>query len=830
MNVERIERNLAEPAPNAPFEKMQNKLSLTSKKIRSMFMSIFLHQGFLLIFIGFLLGRALILGEITPFALPFFAAVYLLKAKRAGLTFLALIIGAATISFISALYITAGMILFMLSFKLVRKLGYDTLKLLPFLVLGSVFIAKSTILYLSTEIMLYDWMMIGVEAGLGFILTMIFLQSIPLLTMKKKKQTFKTEEIICLIILLASVLTGTIGWTYYDMSMEHIFSRYLVLIFAFVAGATVGATVGVVTGLILSLATVTSLYQMSLLAFAGLLGGLLKEGRKIGVSVGLLLGTLLIGIYGDGFQHLFPTLMESLVAIALFLLTPQRAISSLAKHIPGTTEHAQEQQQYMRKIRDVTANRVEQFSHVFEALSSSFSKLHVDQETEDRGKDIFLSNVTEKTCQNCFKKEQCWSKNFDTTYQHMSDLMDAMEDGSLITNIKLQKEFERHCSKADKVKHAISQELLHFQASEKLKRQLKESRRLVADQLRGVSQVMDDFAKEIQRERENHYAQEEQILEALQAFGIEIDHVEIYSLEQGNVDIEMTIPYCSETGEAEKLIAPMLSDILQENIMVKKEDSSPYSDGYSHVSFGSAKAFVIETGVAHAAKGGGFISGDSYSTIELGLGKYAIAISDGMGNGERAHFESNETLKLLQKILQSGIEEKVAIKSVNSVLALRTTDEIFTTLDLAMIDLQDGSAKFLKVGSTPSFIKRSDRVMKVEASNLPMGIIQEFDVDVVSEQLKAGDLLIMMSDGIFEGPRHVENYEMWMKRKISEIESDSPQEIADILMEEVIRTRSGQIQDDMTVIVAKVVRNTPKWAAIPAYHYITKTEGMKVAF
>ena len=68
-----------------------------------------------------------------------------------------------------------------------------------------------------------------------------------------------------------------------------------------------------------------------------------------------------------------------------------------------------------------------------------------------------------------------------------------------------------------------------------------------------------------------------------------------------------------------------------------------------------------------------------------------------MGNGERAHIESQETLQLLQKILQSGIEEKVAIKSVNSVLSLRTTDEIFSTLDLAMIDLQNAKTRFLKI-------------------------------------------------------------------------------------------------------------------------------------
>ena len=86
----------------------------------------------------------------------------------------------------------------------------------------------------------------------------------------------------------------------------------------------------------------------------------------------------------------------------------------------------------------------------------------------------------------------------------------------------------------------FGQELTFFQANQKLKKQVQESRKLVADQLLGVSEVMDNFAKEIQRERENHHKQEEQIMEAIQAFGIHIEHVEIYSLEQGNVDIEMS--------------------------------------------------------------------------------------------------------------------------------------------------------------------------------------------------------------------------------------------------------------------------------------------------
>jgi stage II sporulation protein E len=820
--MEKVERNFIEPLGEVNFNKPGLDLSKGLNKFQFWMEGFFLKKGILLLLIGFLLGRALIIAQLTPFSLPFFAAVYFIRRDKAPLALIGAVAGAATISVTNAVYVFGTSFLFMLALRTARKWVKNELKVLPFFVFFSLLSGKLLeSLVISEAITLYHGMMAGVEASLGFILTLIFIQSLPLLSASKSRQTLKTEEIVCLIIMLASVMTGTIGWTVYGLSVEHMMSRYLVLLFAFVGGATVGSTVGVVTGLIFSLANVTSFYHMSLLAFSGLLGGLLKEGKKFGVACGLLIATLLIGMYGEGNTDILKTVMETGVAIFLFLLTPQALLTRLAKHIPGTSEYAAEQQQYMRKMRDVTAQRVAQFSSVFQALSKSFSSYDEASEWEDeegRELDYFLSNVTEKTCQTCFKKEHCWAKNFDKTYAYMTEIMNETDYNNEIP-AKLSRDWEKHCTRSKKVIETIRQELTFYHANQKLKRQVQESRRLVADQLLGVSEVMGDFAKEIQRERENHHKQEELILEALQEFGIQIEQVEIYSLEQRNVDIDMTIPFCQGHGECEKLIAPMLSDILEESIVVSSEECAAFPNGNCHVTFRSAKAFVVDTGIAHAAKGGGFISGDSFSTIELGCGKYAIAISDGMGNGERAHIESKETLELLQKILQSGIKEKVAIKSVNSVLSLRTTDEIFSTLDLAMIDLQNASTEFLKIGSIPSFIKRGNKILKVEASNLPMGILQEFEVDVVSEQLKAGDLLIMMSDGVFEGPKHVENLDLWMKRKISEIKTEDPQDMADLIMEEVIRSSSGYIDDDMTVVVAKIKHNTPKWASIPVNYY-----------
>ncbi|MCA1057274.1 stage II sporulation protein E [Rossellomorea aquimaris] len=815
----KVNQTIIEPVQNVDIEHTRMELSKGIKSVYSKLEWLFVQKGVALFIIGFLLGRALILSHLTPFALPFFASVYLVRREKSPIALLGLLAGAVTLSFYSISYTFASTIIFLLVFRMTQKYHKNELKYVAFYVLFTVLGVKLTFNYIQQDqiLTIYNGVMAMIEASLAFLLTYIFIQSVPLVTVQRRRKSLKTEEVVSVIILLASIMTGTIGWAVYGLSIEHILSRYLVLLFSFVAGATIGSTVGVVTGLIFSLASVASFFQMSLLAFSGLLGGLMKEGKKFGAAIGLLIATLLMGMYGDNDTVLTQTLYESGVAILLLFLTPQSLALQIAKHIPGTPEYQQEQQGYMRRVRDVTASRVTQFSSVFQALSNSFQQIEEQMvEEEDKEFDYFLSNVTEKTCQTCFKKDQCWSRNFDKTYNLMKDVMNEFDQGKIPLNPRLHRELDKHCTKEKKLQDTIYQELTFYQANLKLKKQVKESRKLVADQLLGVSEVMSNFAKEIQRERENHYIQEEQIHASINEFGIEIENIEIYNLEQGHVDIDMTIPYCGGHGQGEKLIAPMLSDILGENIVVYKEDCAQFPNGHCQLTFKSAKKFVVDTGVSHAAKGGGLVSGDSFSMIELGAGKFAVAISDGMGNGERAHYESNETLRLLKKILESGIEEEVAIKSVNSILSLRTNDEIFSTLDLAMIDLQNASSKFLKIGSTPSFIKRGDKVMKIEASNLPMGMLQQdFDVDVVSEQLKAGDLLIMMSDGAFEGPKHVENYDLWMKRKVKDLETDDPQEVADILMEEVIRTSSGLIDDDMTILVSKIKHNIPKWSSIP---------------
>ncbi|GED72023.1 stage II sporulation protein E [Brevibacillus reuszeri] len=775
---------------------------------------------------GFLLGRALILEELTPFVIPYFIVMFYIRRDCILTTGFALILGAFTQSVPVGLQTILSVVLSLVVCRIMERTRRKDFSRTPILVVVTVFISHLLYAALTNQVNTYELVMVAVEAVLGFVLTLIFIQSLSIIHLAKPYEPLKNEEIVSLVILLASLMTGTVDWMVEGISMEHVLSRYLLLVFAFVGGGTIGAAVGVVTGLILSLANVSALLQINLLAFSGLLAGLLKEGGKVGVSAGLLIGSAILAIYGGAEETLYFSLVETSISIALFILTPAALWKKVARFIPGTPENLQSHQEYMRRVRDVTAGKIQQFSDLFTQLSHSFA-LTADRDEIEEQADAFLSRVTEFTCQKCWKKEQCWEKDMQATYEGMRFLMDKVYENGTLAGVTPPRDWERKCVKTEKVMTVIEQEYDRQQSFDQLKKQVKESRKLVADQLSGVSRVMSDFAREIQREGMELSLQEKQVSKALEGLGLSVRRVDIHSLEEGKVDIEISQPTCYGRDECAKIVAPMLTEILGENIVVRQRHCEAQKDGSCTMCLASAKTFEIDIGVAGAAKDGKLLSGDSFRTMDLGNGKMALAISDGMGNGERASLESQSALDMLQQLLRSGMDEKISIKTVNSVLALRSTEEMFATVDLALIDLQTAHTRFIKIGSTPSFVKRSHDVITITANNLPVGILDEIEVDVVSRMLKPGDLLIMMSDGIYEAPRHIENRQVWMKRIISELETDDPQEVADLLLEKVIRQHSGKIVDDMTVLVARIDRFVPQWAAIQV-HGMPKLERPRI--
>ncbi len=771
---------------------------------------------FLLIALGFLLGRAVILETLMPFAIAYFAVIYFMRRDIYPWIAISLVAGGWFAVDPAPMWIAMEIAVLFLLLKGLEAYEKAELSTAPILVFASMLLVQMFKVFIGSELGWYKFMMVAVEAGLGFVLTLVFIQAIPVLTMTKKSASLKNEEIICLMILLASVMTGAVGWIVYGLSAEHVMSRYMLLLFALAGGAPLGASVGVVAGLILSLADFGAVVQMSLLAFAGLLAGLLREGGKMAAAFGMLLGTSILSIYVGSQADVMSSTWESVAAATLLLLTPRSLIRMISRYVPGTSEHVKSQHEYAKRVREVTAQRVSQFSQVFQQLSLSFGSLGgsaAPAANKEEEINHFMNAVAERSCASCHRQKACWDDKFFHTFKMMSEMMTAVEEENIPSGKEMPRTWSSHCVKSSQVLLDMRREYDLFQNNRHWKKQIHDSRQLVADQLKGVSQVMEDLAKEIKREGQTLHLQEEQIREAVEGLGLSIQGVDIISLEEGNVEIEVYHTFERGYDECRKIIAPLLSDILGEHIAVKAEHDSDKNGEPALVTFGSAKQYEVETGIAGAAKGGELLSGDSFSLVDIGNGKFAVAISDGMGNGERARQESSAALSILQQLLQSGIDEQLAVKSVNSVLLLRSSDEVFATVDLAIVDLYTAQTTFMKIGSTPSFIKRGKEVIPVTAHNLPIGILQDIDVDFVSMQLLPGDTLIMMSDGIYDAPGHTVNKELWMKRVIGEMATDDPQEMADTLLERVIRYHNGEIVDDMTVVVSRIDKHLPEWTS-----------------
>src|SRR5690606_10021999 len=112
----------------------------------------------------------------------------------------------------------------------------------------------------------------------------------------------------------------------------------------------------------------------------------------------------------------------------------------------------------------------------------------------------FMNEIAAKSCQKCYKRKACWDDKFYRTYKFMSDMMGAVEDNPAISREHIRGEWRQACVKSEQVLQLMKHQYEMYKHDLHWKKQIYDSRKLVADQLFGVSQVMSDLAKEIKRE------------------------------------------------------------------------------------------------------------------------------------------------------------------------------------------------------------------------------------------------------------------------------------------------------------------------------------------
>ena len=257
-------------------------------------------------------------------------------------------------------------------------------------------------------------------------------------------------------------------------------------------------------------------------------------------------------------------------------------------------------------------------------------------------------------------------------------------------------------------------------------------------------------------------------------------------------------------AEGRDLVSLQLSGLSQ----ILHELACEVRDGRQAAGRKPGAGFHVELGIAQATKNDQDVSGDYYSYLELRDGRQVFILSDGMGSGGKACQESRATVQLVEQLLLAGFRSQPVIRTVNTILQLRSREESFATLDILQIDTCQGKAEFLKIGAAPSFLCAHNQVREIRTPSVPLGILNEVEIKHVPVDLEDDTLLVMVSDGIFEVRPFKPD---WLKKYLSGKLPKHPQVLADQIIHYARAADTRQeIRDDITVLVCRARRLTPR--------------------
>lgn len=145
------------------------------------------------------------------------------------------------------------------------------------------------------------------------------------------------------------------------------------------------------------------------------------------------------------------------------------------------------------------------------------------------------------------------------------------------------------------------------------------------------------------------------------------------------------------------------------------------------------------------------VCGDTLRVFEGKDGMFYALLCDGMGSGKSAAMTSGSCAIFLEQTLRAGISVQTALRMLNHYLRSRSgqdDEECSSTVDLFILDLYTGKARFIKSGAAPSFLLRGGRLYRISSHSIPIGILQAIDAQVIPFDIQPGDHILLMSDGI----------------------------------------------------------------------------------
>ncbi len=754
---------------------------------------------------AFLLGRISLMGGLMPFGIALYAATLGLNLSRI-LIALAIIAGMLTSGATVQIYTAAVSMLLFNAMNIPFKKSVSSSLRTAITAFAGVLIPEILITYLQ-GFLLYDILKSLLNGFLIFALVFVFKNVLDVMGSTSKRHVLTNEEVLSIAIACALSIGGLGTWALLGISLRNILCILVILVFSYRTGAGNGAAIGVIVGTVISISSNSSPVMVSSYAFCGLLSGILRKMGKVGSCLGVLMGNAVLTFYTNGSTEVLIYLYEIIVAIILFMLIPNKVTDIVVNKFNKALADRGDKKGYSMRIKELTVEKLNKFSKAFGEMAKTFDEISETRSiTEKHDITAIFDRVADRVCKDCSLCSHCWEQNFCNTYQILFKIVEKLDCKGWIEQQDIPQYFLDRCERVDDFVKAVNYTYELFKVDMVWRSRISESRGLVSQQMRSMSTIIANLAVELNTNIIFKEDIENNILLELTKKGLRNVEAVVYENKNGNYEIALSYKGCGGKRSCIGCVEKAVSNVIGYKMVKNGSDCglNTKTDMCS-IKLVKEEIFKIVTGVARVAKDEKHVSGDNYTFLNSGDGKYIAALSDGMGTGHKACLQSKATVNLIEQFMESGFDKDTTVKLINSILVLKSNDETFATIDISVVDLYDGEVEFVKVGAAPTFIKREDYVETIRAASLPAGILSNVELELIHKNVNSGEYIIMVSDGIVDSFKSSDDSITEVQNVISQMTSKNPQKIADDLMEEALsRCKDKEPIDDMMVMVSKI--------------------------
>lgn len=601
------------------------------------------------------------------------------------------------------------------------------------------------------------------------------------------------KETTALSFFAAVLLLSLSKYGILELSIGRILAVSVILATARYGQASYGAVSGSIISFVLAIAGNDYFVGSVTFAFSGLICGIFSALGSIGM-IAAYLATTLISTFIIGENGLISVMFfEAVIGSGAFLLLPKKLVGYIGGLLSPTTQ--------ISKLDSVKGALIMRLEFASGALKDVYET--VEDVAKKLGKinspdfDYTLNKVEDEVCGGCSLRRHCWETAKEITATDALATWNRLKRPSAERDEK-DEESNFKCLRMNKFENALKKHCSEYESKRSAELRLREVRNVINDQFDGISRMLSDLSNEFKYDVCHDNKAAENIILSLKNIGYHAVNCIAAKDKFGRISADIHIKGVTDIPVNKMTILKHLS------LAVGRDFDTPMVSTTGDEAFifiTERPNFKIEIGLSQIPEEQGKLCGDSAKYFSDGRGRFILLISDGMGTGGRAAVDSAMVSGLFSRMLRSGFGYDCSLKIINSSMIFKSTDESLATIDIATIDLFSGECELLKAGAAPTFIKRSAGVGKAESRSLPPGILRNISFDKATVNLRAEDIIVMVSDGVItEGSE-------WISNIINQWSIGSAQQLADEIAFAARRRRSDGHNDDITVMVGILKKN-----------------------